>query len=114
MKEHVFSRVMMARTLDGYQVWIDGSSMLIAMVETEREARMIVRKMKGIGTMLEPACRPTTVGRHMKKTAPSGGLFSYSDRNVTSWPSAFSISASVAPASVRMRMMTSRKDVPRI
>lgn len=53
MSEHVFSEVRMARTINGWQVWVEGTQHCLAMVQSEREAKSIVTKLKSLGAKLD-------------------------------------------------------------
>lgn len=53
MSEHVFSAVRVARTIDGWQVWIEGSALALAVTRTEREARSVASRLRSIGARLD-------------------------------------------------------------
>lgn len=53
MNDHLFSKVRMARTIAGFQIWFEGSSIVVAMVQSEREARSIFNKLRRMGMVLD-------------------------------------------------------------
>lgn len=53
MSDHLFSKVRMARTMSGFQVWFEGHNLVVAMVQTEREARAIFNKIRRMGMVLD-------------------------------------------------------------